>query len=84
MHMLCISIPCLPYDSVLYRAIYICATGLETHMVSKRLASPISFLVSDESRPQLISTALKQRNGGPRVKTKALGLDSQADSPRAW
>lgn len=73
MHVLCISIPCLPYDSVLYRAIYICATA---HMVSKRLASPISLQVSDESRPQLISTSLKQRNGGPRVKTKALGLDS--------
>lgn len=73
MHMLHVSIPCLIYDSVLYRAIYICATA---NMVSKRLASLISFQVSDESRPQLISTSLKRRNGGPRVKTKALGLDS--------
>lgn len=77
MHVLCISIPCLPYDSVLLygvnRAIYICATA---HMVSKRLASPIGLQVSDESRPQLTSTSLKQKNGGPPVKTKALGLDS--------
>lgn len=73
MHMLCISVPYLPYDSVLYRAIYICATA---HIVSKQLASPISLQVSDESRPQLIPTSLKQRNSGPWVKTKALILDS--------
>lgn len=74
MHMLHVSIPCLTYDSVLYRTIYICATA---HMVSKCLAPPISFQVSDESRPQLISTSLKRRNGSPQVKTKALGLDSR-------